>query len=351
MSKISDITVQRIIDCANDHIVDIIEKHDIRLKKKGSRYFGLCPFHDDHHATNFSVYKKCYKCFACDAKGDAITFLMNHGCMKFIDAIRWVGKEYGIPVDDVPVNYTPPPRKEPEPLPMFNLPLKYIALSMIGKMGDHDPLIKWICSLRWDSAQAARIEHSIASYAIGHSKWGHTIFWQIDEKQQVRTGKMMLYQEDGHRARKAPYNFDYVHAALFRDKRYPQYDEDKFEVKQCLFGQHLLNAWPDATINIVESEKTALLMSIAHGNNAASIWMACGGLYALTKERLAPLIEGHRKIVLFPDRDGITDWTNKAALLDYDNISVNSDIVTKYWMPCDGEKADIADVVIRMLNG
>lgn len=348
MSKIADFTVERIIDCANDHIVDIIEKHGIRLKKKGSRYFGLCPFHDDHHATNFSVYKKCYKCFACDAKGDAITFLMQHGGMKFIDAIRWVGNEYGIPVDDVPVNYTPPQRKEPEPLPMFQLPIT-LVMRMADKW-EQDTLIKWICSLHWDASQSARIDKALNEYHIGHSKYGHTIFWQIDEKQTVRTGKMMLYQEDGHRAKKAAYNFDFIHAALFRDKRFPQYDDEKFEVKQCLFGQHLLNAWPSATINIVESEKTALLMAIAHGNNAANIWMACGGLYNLTAERLAPLIEAKRKIVLFPDRDGIKSWKEKAAMIPY-KLSVNTDIVTKYWQPIDGEKADIADVVIRMLNG
>jgi len=352
MDKIDNLTVQRVIDTANDHIVDIIGKF-VTLKKKGARYFGLCPFHDDRNATNFTVNqtRRLYKCFACGAGGDAIKFLMEHLNLKFMDAIRWVGQEYGIPIDDVPVNYTPPPRKEPEPLPMFEVPLSEVIRS---ERLDHDTLVKWICSLPWDASQAGRIDRALNEYYIGHSKFGHTIFWQIDEQQRVRTGKMMLYKEDGHRAKNVDYNFDFIHARLFRDKSLPQYDEDKCEVKQCLFGQHLLNAWPNAQVNIVESEKTALLMAIAYGNHAADIWMACGGLYNITKEKLQPLTSQGRTIVLFPDRDGIEKWKNKAAELKtemkYQDISVNTNYVGKYWLPEDGPKADIADVVLRFLD-
>ena len=344
MSKIDDIVVRRVIDAAN--IVDVVG-HFVELKKKGPRYIGLCPFHDDRNATNFSVYNGCYKCFACNASGDAVKFVMDHEHLTFPDAIRWLGNFYGIPTDGIPLNYTPPVRKKPKPLPTFNVPLDVMLRSLRYK---RDALVDWICSLPWDSSQAKRIDEALTAYYIGHSRFGHTIFWQVDEMQNVRTGKMMLYQDDGHRAKNADYNFDFVHAALFRDKSLPQYDESKFEVKQCLFGQHLLNAWPNAQVNIVESEKTALLMAIAYGNHAADIWMACGGLYNITREKLMPLIKQHRKIVLFPDRDGIKDWEKEKATIGYDKISIDTTIVTKYWLPEDGEKADIADVVLRFLD-
>lgn len=92
-------------------------------------------------------------------------------------------------------------------------------------------------------------------------------------------------------------------------------------------------------------------MAIAYGNHAAQVWMACGGLNMLNRERLAPIIKQHRNIILFPDRDGISKWRLKAEQLRYDRIMVDAEPVTKWWLPEDGEKADIADVVVRSLNG
>ena len=351
MSKIDNLAIRRIIDAAD--IVDVVSQF-VTLKKKGPRYIGLCPFHEDRHATNFVVQPgKGYKCFACEAKGDAVKFIMEHERLSFIDAIRWLGKHYGIPTDDVPLNYTPPIRKEPKPLPMLEIKMDYVLKRLRYK---HDNLVDWIWSLTWDGAQYGRIDNSLTAYCIGHSeKYGHTIFWQIDEKQIVRTGKMMKYYppthpKAGHRDKDSAYSFDFVHAALFRDKRHPEYDDEKMEAKQCLFGQHLLNTWPNATVNIVESEKTALIMSIAYGNHAADIWMACGGLYNLTNEKLAPLIEQGRRIMLYPDKDGVKAWKTKAAEIGYKDIHINTYILDHYWKPEDGPKADVADIVLRLLK-
>jgi len=351
MSKIEDITIRRILDAAD--IVDVVSQF-VTLKKTGVRYMGLCPFHEDRHMGSFIVYPKgnCYKCFACEAKGDAVKFLMEHEHMSFIDAIRWLGQHYGIPVDDVPLNYTPPVRKEPEPLPMLEVPFEYVVERI---RYEHDNLVDWIWSLPWDGAQYGRIGNTLAAYCIGHSKKGHTIFWQIDEKQRVRTGKMMKYYpvdhpKAGHRDKESEYGFDWIHSALFRSQKFPEFDDEKMEVKQCLFGQHLMKAWPNATINIVESEKTAVLMAIAYGNNAAQIWMACGGLYNITREKLKPLMDDGRRIQLFPDRDGIKKWIEKAVQLNYDKLGFNTEAVKDWWVPEDGEKADIADVVLRMIK-
>lgn len=347
MSKIDEITMRRVLDHVD--IVDVVSDF-VDLQKKGPRYFGLCPFHDDRHATNFCVYpaKQCYTCFACGAKGDAVGFLMEHERMSFPDAIRWLGKKYGIPVDDVPMNYTPPPpRPKPAPLPVLDIPFALVLRT--GNIAENT-LVKWIHEQNWDRCQMERIDKALNEYYIGHSRFGHTIFWQIDDKQRVRTGKMMLYESNGHRAKQAPYNFDYIHSALFRDKNLPKYDSEKVEVRQCLFGLHLLNAWPNAAINIVESEKTALLMAIAYGNNASQIWMACGGMHNISREKLAPLIEQKRKIQLFPDRDAIAQWKKAAVDIVYDRMTINTDLIRHSWMPCDGEKADVADIVMRLLN-
>lgn len=88
-------TTQRILDAARieDVVADFVE-----LTKKGPRYLGLCPFHDDHHLGSFVVYPRmnCFRCFTCDAKGDPAAFLMKHLNISFPDAVRWLGKKYDI---------------------------------------------------------------------------------------------------------------------------------------------------------------------------------------------------------------------------------------------------------------
>ena len=82
------------------------------------------------------------------------------------------------------------------------------------------------------------------------------------------------------------------------------------------------------------------------------VWTACAGMQNLTNKNdlLRPLIEQGRRIVLYPDRDGIERWQQAAAQIGYRNLSVSTEAVTKWWKPCDGEKADIADVLIRIMR-
>ena len=355
MAKIEKHIIDRILTEAK---IEEVVADFVTLKKKGVRYLGLCPFHDDRHLGSFVVYPKgnCFKCFKCDAKGGVVDFLMMHEHLSYPDAIRWLGKKYSIETDMTDFNYTPPPpRPLPPPLPMLVLPDSMVKARMRG-IGDNI-LVRWLrMGINWDSLQRRRVDEVLRDYRIGHSpKNGMTIFWQIDNDGNVRTGKMMLYKADGHRdKRDGAYTFDWIHSALFRDKRHPEYDEDKQEMKQCYFGMHLLNAYKvknvDQAVCIVESEKTAVIMAAAYGNNAKQVWMACGGLENLTIEKLKPITEQGRQIILYPDRDGIQKWRIKAEQLHYNLISVDTKPVLDWWKPCDGEKADIADVVVRMIN-
>lgn len=359
MAKIPEDVIKAVIDATK--IEDVIGDF-VKLRKAGVNFTGICPFHDDQHDGNFIVRPSTisnerggntYRCFACDAKGDAVKFLMDHERMTFVDAIRWLGKKYNIEVDDVPLDWTPPPpRPTPPPLPTLYIPMSIVKARTSL---ENNTLVEWIrTGIKWDTVQRKRVDEVLTAYMVGSSAYGHTIFWQIDQEGKVRTGKMMRYKTDGHRDKTAPWNFDYIHAALFRDQRHPEYDDTKMEVRQCLFGLHLMNRYKykdvEQTVCIVESEKTALLMAIAYGNNAKQVWMACGGLGSLNIARLAPLISDRRNIILYPDRDGIEAWRQKAEQLHYDRVTIDTTPVTQWWRPEDGEKADIADVVIRILK-
>jgi hypothetical protein len=70
----------------------------------------------------------------------------------------------------------------------------------------------------------------------------------------------------------------------------------------------------------------------------------------LSAERLKPITSQGRQIVLFPDRDGVDKWRAKAEQLGYRKLVLDCIPVQKWWRPEDGDKADIADVVVRILN-
>lgn len=352
-NRISEGVINLVVEAAK---IEEVVGDFVELTKKGPRYLGLCPFHDDRKIGSFVVYprKNCYKCFSCNAHGGPVSFLEQHLGIGFLDAIRWLGRKYAIPIDDVQLDVTTPaPRQKPEPLPTLYLPFSMVT----DKEHDinNNTLCKWIYHLPWSNEQKKRVIPTFKAYHLGHTNFGHTIFWQIDEKGKVRTGKMMLYKKDGHRNKKARWNFDFVHAMLFRDPKKPEYSDSKQDLKQTLFGMHLLDKYGhNADVCIVESEKTAVLMAIAYGNNDRHIWMACGGLENLSPERLAPIIERHRKITLYPDRDGIDRWKQKAEQLNYDRLTIDAKPVMSeaeggLWSEADGPKADIADVIIRRL--
>ena len=371
MPKIDKQIIDKILEEAK--IEDVIQEclgsygpnNRAGLKKTGVRYKALCPFHGDRSLGSFIVYPKgnCYKCFSCGAKGGVVEFLMNHEKLSYPDAIRWLGKKYNIDVDNVDVDWTYTPKPAPPPMPTLELPMPMVKRTQVDLSTDN--LVTWIRKgINWDYVQRTRVEQMLTDYHVGHGKNGHTIFWQIDESGKVRTGKMMKYRADGHRDKQASWSFDFIHSVLSKhwdaERRewtdeppypYPDiYNPDKEEPHITFFGMHLLNRYRHATIKLVESEKTALLMAIAYGNHDQQLWMACGGLEMITRDRLKPLIDQGRHIILYPDRDGIDKWKIKAEQMHYDRLSIDTIPVTDWWSEEDGEKADIADVVIRMIN-
>lgn len=69
----------------------------VALKRKGPRYLGLCPFHNEKTPSfNVSPNLGIFKCFGCGEAGDSITFLQKHEHLSYVEAIRWLAKRYQI---------------------------------------------------------------------------------------------------------------------------------------------------------------------------------------------------------------------------------------------------------------
>jgi hypothetical protein len=130
-----------------------------------------------------------------------------------------------------------------------------------------------------------------------------TVFWQIDDKEQMHAGKIMLYDKlTGKRIKKPYIHINWIHNAV---------KEPDFNLCQCLFGLHQIIDNYDKTIAIVESEKTAIVMSIFIPD---FIWIATGSKQNLKFDLLKPIKK--RNIVLFPDKGEYSNWLIKANELN-----------------------------------
>ncbi|ROT03772.1 DNA primase [Muribaculaceae bacterium Isolate-104 (HZI)] len=96
--RIDNATVQRILDAAD--IVEVVSDY-VRLKRRGSGYIGLCPFHSDRNPS-FSVNKAkgfC-KCFSCGKGGTPVGFIMEIEQMTYPEALRTLAKKYNIEIEE-----------------------------------------------------------------------------------------------------------------------------------------------------------------------------------------------------------------------------------------------------------
>ena len=85
---------------ARADVVDIVGRY-VQLKKGGANFMGLCPVHGEK-SPSFSVSptKQFYHCFGCGKNGNAISFLMDHAGMTFVEAVHDLAQQYGMQVPE-----------------------------------------------------------------------------------------------------------------------------------------------------------------------------------------------------------------------------------------------------------
>lgn len=160
--------------------------------------------------------------------------------------------------------------------------------------------------LKYLNNDIERLQKLINRYYLG-SDGDLVVFWQIDEKQQIRTGKKMLYDEQGHRVK----NFtDWMHS-----------DFPDFKLKQCLFGLHLLNNSTKVVI-ITESEKTAVVLAEKFLECPEVVVMSTGGKYNLNAEKFRVFQGRDLQIICLPDCGCEEDWSKRIERMKNLNISI-----------------------------
>lgn len=127
-------------------IVDVISGY-VKLQKKGSSYFGLCPFHNEK-SPSFSVsrQKQMYYCFGCGAGGNVFTFVMEYENYSFVEALKFLADRAGIELPEAEYSKEEKERRDLKQilLDMNKLAAKYYYAQLISENGKaaHEYLTK-----------------------------------------------------------------------------------------------------------------------------------------------------------------------------------------------------------------
>jgi hypothetical protein len=184
------------------------------------------------------------------------------------------------------------------------------------------------------------VNEAVLKYFICSSKrWnGASVFWQIDNYERVHAGKILTYNpETGKRSKSNDGKalIDWVHSILKKKGIL-----EGFNLNQCLFGLHLIKQVEGKVIGLVESEKTAVIMSVFKPNYT---WLATGSKSGFKYDFLKPIQQ--YKIIAFPDKSEYNDWLIKSKQLN----KFGFDIVVNDWLEKSNyiDGTDLADVLIN----
>jgi len=219
--------------------------------------------------------------------------------------------------------------KTPEPIKPMSL-IQHTLLTKTLKDYEYNHFVTYLSTL----FDTATVEDLINRYKVGTSKhWpGSTVFWQIDQAGNIRTGKIMQYDPATGKRVKEPFEkIQWVHKVI---------KEADFTLKQCLFGEHLLlnNKLPVA---VVESEKTAI---IAAGYLPQFTWVAAGNKQGLSVDKCNALKQHNKTVILYPDLNAFKDWFAKAKLYNFKT----SDLLEKKATEEERSRGlDLADYLVR----
>lgn len=216
------------------------------------------------------------------------------------------------------------------PTAVYTPTYNFIEPTIIKRLqGNRNTFIDFLLTLFEQPKVAAAVER----YCIGGDSMCRTIFPNIDQEGRCVGGAVIPYLANGHRDKSK--GISNLHSELKRkDKTHPTQGD------QVLFGSHLLRLYPDASVGVVESQKSAVILSITYPN---MVWLATAGMTNFNERLLSSIYD--RNVIAYPDFNGVQEWTRRAKELPFKNIRISD-----WWRYAQDEKEDITDVVIRAIQ-
>lgn len=214
------------------------------------------------------------------------------------DGVTLAGAEFGRCDREQNCGYNRYPNKEIDATPCVThkiepqTPLRFYPAAV--RVDVQTPLFDYV-------ANTFGVSHALniwKRYKIGRDG-RRTLFWQIATDGTIRAGKTIPYNPNGHRDKNDPLPAMWAHKSRTFDG---MHTGDKLQ--QCFFGEHLLKENPTAPVVIVESEKTAAVLSeLSRGY----VWLASGGSQGLKNEDKNKVLRG-RDVWLCPDNGQYWNW-------------------------------------------
>jgi putative DNA primase/helicase len=238
------------------NIIDVVSRF-VSLKKEGSEYVGICPFHQDDQASlKVNEKKQIFKCFACGPGGDAIDFLKKQG-YSFKESVSYLsGGDVNVVLNPEANN---PAKKK--------IVIEWVPVSTVGA-----PMPN-----------------------VTHPKLGNPSFlWKYLDKDSVILGLVCRF--DLAEGGKEVLPLTYV-----TDGRRTEWRWTGIPVPRPLYNLHLIAQNPNATVLIVEGEKTAdaAQRELEVDKCVVTTWI--GGSNGTTKADFSPIFG--RNVILWPDND------------------------------------------------
>lgn len=287
-------------------ITEVAGKLGDTLRREGTIYKTLCPWHEDSHPS-LTLYERtnenrCH-CFSCGKGGSVIDYVMQHEKWSFREACAWLSHAFCIST----TSYSDVmPQPKPRPIVRTAAPTyTYIPMEMVSQMMSVEnslcrclmklflpEAVEWICE-----------EYYIGCYAMGDHD-DYTVFPSIDTQGRICNLKAQHYETDPASPRFAhsdPGSCRWLGAIWSKEGRLPK--DAQFR-SSCLFGEHLLCRYPSSKVVLVESPKNVLFGALAFPQLT---WVATGNKGMLKREVLLPL-QG-RDVMVMPDCDAVGEWT------------------------------------------
>jgi hypothetical protein len=332
--KISQATIEQ----AKQKIIEVIS-NDVQLKRNGSGFVGLCPFHDEK-TPSFHVKpaELFFKCFGCDASGDAITYIEKKYNKSFAESVEFICNNHHINLEQDESN-KPQERKQKVIPAIETLPVEDLPASTVERIGDN-PLTARIAGIVGErNVLLAMYDYKIAIHQ------NSVTYPEIDTNGKFRAAKTVFVDSDGNRVKDGRLSI-------------PQWQKPA-TMTQCLTGLHLIK--PHKTVGIVEGSSTLLFMAALtkvidryNINELQSfkniVWLSTQGMsnIDLTKPVNIEALKGC-SVVLYPDAGAYDNWRKYADEMNKHgvNTKLSSFLEDYYKQGLIPEKQDLRDVFMN----
>ena len=179
-------------------VVDVVGRY-VPLKKGGANFMGLCPFHGEK-SPSFSVSpsKQFYHCFGCGKNGNAISFLMEHTGMGFVEAVQDLAQQVGMQVPQDDISPAERDRQAAQKRQQASL------TDLLERAGDSYRKQLKESSHAVDYLKKRGVSGAISSrYGLGYAPagWRHlaSVFPQYDDPQLQEVGLLIVNEDDDKR--------------------------------------------------------------------------------------------------------------------------------------------------------